>query len=422
VTQSPRAVLPRRSDPERGVVSIVALFVALALGGLSFGLLQSSLASRKTFDRAESNVRALEAAETGFVRAEIEVASLVDPHGDGVGTLTGTHGGASFEVTATQDPDAPDRWTLVSRGTSRSSTRTLDECVRRTAHTMFPDALLSRNSLVFGGKNQTDAYDSRLGTYASQAVHSDSGGTYALEGGDIGSNSGFIQLNGSSVYVRGDAIPGPLHTVTDSGNPTVTGDTTPRKNELDLPPPKFSEFEAALATNDNGNWVASGGNLAYDAAERSLEFKSGGVLTMPGGTYFFSELKVSGGARIEFAGPTKIYVTGSIDLSGGVLVNSGPPTNLLVFAHPYPLPADFTPIVTTAKVKGGSHAGWAFYGPAATLEIGGGTGFWGAATAGQITISGNCYFHYDLALETVGILGPASIERLHWRESTLPRR
>src|SRR5687768_11225925 len=116
---TPRAtpVRPRR-DGERGVVSLVALFIALALGGLSFGMLTSSIASRKTFDRTQSNLRALEAAETGFARAEQEISSLVDAHGDGVGNLTGTYAGGTFQVTATQDPDLPDRWNLVSKGTS----------------------------------------------------------------------------------------------------------------------------------------------------------------------------------------------------------------------------------------------------------------------------------------------------------------
>jgi hypothetical protein len=416
------AVLARR-DGERGVVSIVALFIALALGGLSFGMLQSSIASRKTFDRTGSNLRALEAAETGFAKAEQEISSLVDAHGDGVGNLTGTYASGTFQVTATQDPALTDRWNLVSKGTSGASTRTIDECVRRTVNTMFPDALLSRNDLIFGGKNHTDAYDSRLGSYASQAIHSDAGGTYAMAGGDIGSNSGFIQLNGSSVYIRGDAIPGPLHTVTDSGHPIVTGDTTPRKTELDLPPPPLSEFEAALATNANGTWSAAGGNLTYDDASKDLSFKgAGGVLTMPGGTYFFSSLQLTGNATLKFTGPAKIFVTGSIDLAGGTLVNPGDPGDLIVLAHPYALPPGFTPTSTTAKVNGGADSAWAFYGPFATLEVGGGVGFWGAATAQQISISGNCYFHYDKALEEIGILGPATIERIHWRESTLPRR
>jgi hypothetical protein len=413
----------RRRRSERGVVSIVALFVAIALGGLSFAMLNSSVSSRQTFDRGDNNRRALEAAETGFARAEQEVSSLVDPHGDGPGNLTGTYAGGTFEVTATQDATYKDRWILVARGTHGLSTRTVEECVRRTVNTMYPDALLSKNSLVFDGSNQTDAYDSRLGSYASQAIHSDAGGPYAMEGGDIGSNSGFIQLSGSSVYVRGDAIPGPLHEVTDHGNPTVTGDTTPRKTELTLPPPKLSEFEAAYTTNANGNWTATGGNLTYSDAQKSLSYKgSGGVLTLPGGTYFFSSLSLTGNASIRFTGPTKIYVTESLNLAGGSLVNTGSPSDLMVFAHPYPLPPGHTPTTTECKVNGGADAGWAFYGPSASLEIGGGVGLFGASTAGQIKISGNSFFHYDKALAEMGILGPALIERIYWRESSLPRR
>lgn len=415
--------LPAHRARERGTITILAAFLALAVGGLSLGLLQEGLASRQTLVRNEDSLRALEEAETGLARAEEEISSLVDTAADGIGNLVGPFAGGSYAVTATQDPLLPDRWTLRATGRRGSGVRRIEVGLRRTPNAMFRDALLSNDDLVIGGTNRTDAYDSALGTYVSQAVNLDEGGTYALDGGSIGSNAGIIQLNGSSIYVRGDAIPGPLHTVSESGNPVVTGDTTPRKQELDLPPPPLADFEAALASGDNGSWTLVGGSLAYDAGAASLALSGKGTLTLPGGTYFFSSFTASGNSKVVFEGPTKIYVTGSLDMSGGTVLNaSGSPSDLQIYAHPYPLPTGFAPLATTVKLNGGVNAAWALYGPQAEVTIGGGGDVYGSTVAKKITIGGNCFFHYDRALEDVGLLGPALIERFYWREASPPRR
>src|SRR5205823_469116 len=178
-----------------------------------------------------------------------------------VGTLSGALDGARFQVQATPDATLPSHWKVTSKGTSRMATRTIEVGLKRIPGGAFVEGLFSHKDLTFDGTNVTDAYDSRLGTYSSQATHSDASGTYALEGGNVGSNSGFIELHGSSITVRGHAIPGPGRSVNEFGHPIVTGDTTPRKYERDLPPTPLSEFQSAVTTNANGSWTQSGGHL-----------------------------------------------------------------------------------------------------------------------------------------------------------------
>jgi hypothetical protein len=412
-----------RAEGERGSVSVLALIVAITVGGLSLAMLQEGLAAKGTLGRVEADVRSLELAETGLSRAERELTELIDTTGDGIGAVSGTFAGGSFGVTATQDVVRPERWTLLSTGRHGRSTRQVEVLVRRVESALYRYGLLSDDDLVFNGLNTTDQYDSRLGTYASQAVNADDGGTFAQEGGSVGSNSGVVELNGSSVYIRGDAIPGPLHSVEESGNPTVLGDTTPRRYEQELPPPPYDDFRAAYLSNDNllGITTSLGAVLSYDPLTMELSVK-GGKATFTGGTYFFSSITLRSQATLEVSGASKVYVTGNVDLTGGVLSNSGAPADFQVFAHPYDLPPGSSPTDTQVKINGGSGASWAFYGPAVDLKIGGGSDLFGAAVAKSITISGNCAFHYDKALGEIGGYGETTIERIAWRELTSPRR
>jgi hypothetical protein len=407
---------------ERGSAAVAATFLALALGGLSLALLHEGTATKQSLDRTKASFLAFEAAETGFTRSEEELSANKDTGEDGIGNLTGTIGGGTFTVTAVNDPVLTDRWTLTSKGKDALGVRTLEECVKVMASGAFVEGLFSHDDLTFDGVNRTDAYDSRLGTYALQATNVDASGTYAQLGGNVGSNAGFIDLHGSAITIRGDAIPGPLHTVNEMGNPVVTGDTAPRKYEKDLTPTSLADFQAANTTNNNGNWTRVGGSLSYNSTTKALTYQTAGVLTMPGGTYFFSSLTLKAGATIKFTGPAKIYVTGSMDMVGGTLINDGAPPDLMIFAHPYPVPSGTAPTSTNVKINGGSGSKWAMYGPEANLTIGGGSEIYGAAVAKSITINGNNYFHYDKALNDLLPQGASKIQRLYWRETTPPNR
>jgi hypothetical protein len=406
----------------RGSATLAGMFLALALGGLSVALLGNAVASKKSLTRTEDSLRALEAAETGRGLAEQELSASKDTSNDGIGNVTGTLGSGSWTVVATKDPTLVQRWKVTSTGRSGMATRTIEEGVRIRPNGAFVEGLFSHDSMVFNGVNKTDAYYSSLGTYASQAVNVDSGGTYALTGGNIGSNAGFIDLNGSSIEIRGDAIPGPLHTVNESGNPIVTGDTTPRKYETDLPLTPLSEFQAANSSNNNENWTESGGNLSYDSATKAMSYKAGGTLTLPGGTYFFSDVKLTGNSTIKFTGPSKIYVTGSFDLGGGTIINTGVPSDVMIFAHPYAVPSGYTPTSTSVSLQGGAQSRWVMYGPSAKLTIGGGSEIYGAAVAKSIKVDGNNYFHYDRSLDDLMPIGAAKVEHVYWLDTRVPNR
>jgi hypothetical protein len=413
----------RRVAREAGNMLLAALFLSLMLAGLAVGLLGEGMAARAGVVRSETSVRALEVAEVGLARAELELASGQDAGNDGLGTITGSWAGGTFAVAVTADPVLAERFSAIATGTVDNSQRRIEVGLRRRSSGAFIEGLFSINDLTFGGNSVSDAYDTRLGTYASQAVNTDAYGSYAQDGGNLGSNTGFITLMGSSVTVRGDAVPGPGRSVYENGNPVVTGDTTPRDTERDVPPTTFAEFSAANTTNQNGSWVVAGKAPNWNPVTKSFRGNAGSTVTLNAGTYFFSSLSLQGGATLRIQGDVKIYITGSMDLTGGTLVNTtGRPAAMQVFAHPYALPAGFSPTSTSVKVSGGNQSALVMYGPAAGLTLHGGSHIFGAAVARSIDVSGGVDYHYDKALEDLLPQGAARVERLYWRDLNPPRR
>ena len=416
-----RSVRQRRG--EDGFVLVAGLFLVILLGGLAVGLLEESQAAKAYLGLHEANLGALEVAEIGLIRAEMEIRAQVDQGSDGIGNALGTIANGAFDVSVHDDPVSDDRWMLRARGTLGTSTRTIEVGVRRRVNRYFVEGLFSLEDLVLNGDIQTDSYDSSMGPYAAQATNVDAYGSYSGTKGHVGSNADVVLL-GTSTAVRGNAIPGPLREVKQSGSPFVLGDKAPRMDLIDIPPEPYADYEAAYLVNDNDAAFSGypANKIRYSAANYTLSVAAGETMVIPAGTYFLKSLELKGGATLEIGGDVKLYVTGELNLGGGTLVNAGAPTDFQVHAHPYALPDGFAPTSTTVKVNGGVNVGMSLIGPGADLVIGGGDHFFGAAVAKSITVGGNCFFHYDAAVGEKMIEGVATMERLFWREPNTPRR
>jgi hypothetical protein len=412
------------SAEQRGFAFVLVLFFVLVIGGLSMGLLQEGFAARTSLGNHKSNLHALELAETGLVRAETELRSGTDLDGNGIGNVSGMAANGSYLVTAVADPNLTNRWTLSATGAHGNSRRRVEVLVRRRTGSSFADALFSQDTLPLSSV-VSDAYDSRLGTYASQAVNTDAAGSYALPYGSVGSNSN-IELDGSTVWVRGNAVPGSGGDVVTSGSPTVTGDMAPRLLDIDMPPPPFSEFQAAKQSNDNGSFQGGGnGNkIRYNNATGALAITGNSTVNFPGGTYFFTSFTVLGGSTVNFTGPVKIYVTETVDIGADSNLVASSPSDVQLMVHGYNMKSqDGAPVgETLVKINGGSDITWAMYGPDASLDIGGGNQFYGAAVGKHIELQGNNSFHYDMALGETLRTHVADLERLYWRELSPPNR
>jgi hypothetical protein len=410
-----------RTLDERGAIAITATFFALAICGVALAFLSQVDASKKLFDRGESSVRALEAAETGVARAEEEISSQIDTGTDGIGNLSGTIAGASFDVTATQDAVVTNEWILRARGTQGDSQRRLEVRVRRLRTTVWNYGIFAATSISISGGASTDSYDSRLGSYASQAKNSDSYGSYAGKSAPVGAN-GAIGI--SKGEIRGDSNAGPGFVTSLSGTGVVTGSTTSLKKVVPIPDTPLAAFVTAATKNDDGAWTTTGGTT-FNAVTKALSVSSGNTLVLTKGTYFFSSITLTGGSKIQVASGDQvtIYITDSLDLSGGTMVNmTETPAKLQIYQEPYALPVGFVPTKNQAKLTGNSSAAFVYYGPSTPVDLGGQEDYFGAIIGKSINASGAARVHYDVSLHDDFVTNHAPIRRIYWRDVAPPQR
>ena len=195
------------------------------------------------------------------------------------------------------------------------------------------------------------------------------------------------------VLVRGNANPGPDDVVKMSGPVTVTGSTTPASDPFAVPTIDVGNA-ATVNDNDTIGLTSSGKDPVSSSPDFSLSGND--TITLNSGTYYFQSFSISGGSTVVInpnSGPITIYVTNSLSISGGGLVNQGNvPSNLRFY-------------VTGSSVSYSGNSD--FYGvivaPDGDLSISGDADFFGSLIAKKSTMSGNSRIHYDEALETTDV-------------------
>ncbi len=175
---------------------------------------------------------------------------------------------------------------------------------------------------VNAGSIVTDSYISTDGPY---------NGLTALDNGDVCSCKD-IKIHGSKV-INGDVMPGFGYSVTVAGvSGNITGYTT---NTIDNCPSVPVDPGDVKYNNDNDTIPPKlkDGSKWYKGSINSIDMQAGGNLNLPPGTFYFDSIKLSGGATITITGPTTIYVGGSVDATGGAIVNkSANPQDLTLIA------------------------------------------------------------------------------------------
>jgi Flp pilus assembly protein TadG len=174
-----------------------------------------------------------------------------------------------------------------------------DLTVTQTTYTRpgTPGGIVGHSGIFVKNNLFAAGYDSRNTTNPTPGNSTDHGA--------LGSNSVIKAKNNSAL--RGDAILGPSGSV--SGL-SVTGTSLQRAADLTRP--------AAPAWNPGKN----PGNIAPDYSVSSN-------VTLPGGTYWFTSLTVSG--TLNFGGPATIYLNGDGDISGTLSAYQDRPANLQIY-------------------------------------------------------------------------------------------
>lgn len=235
-------------------------------------------------------------------------------------------------------------------------------------------------SVVMSGSAYTDSYNSENGPYSAGA---------ARQKGHVCTN-GVITMSGSAA-IRGDAHPGVGKTVKRSGSSNVVGTISPLTKPLSYPPVDPGN---AAVTNNNSSIPLSALNKQPLNSKKEFTLSGADSVALSPGTYYFSKLALSGGSTIKISGPTTIYVTGDVALSGGSVANlTFLPKNLQLF-----------PMGAKCDISGSSNFYGLVYGPNTAVIRSGSADYFGAIIGADLTMSGSGGIHADEALDSL-ILG-----------------
>ena len=405
----------------RGDSMVALLCFTVVTAGLCAAM-STMVGTRVSLARMSRDVMgAMDAAESGLSASRVELYMQKDPGGDGIGTISGSIDNGEYSVSCTAIDATHMR--LVStgkRGIARKAIESVVTVEKQQWSPWFAAAFGDKFVTVSGG-TFTDAYDSTLGTYASQATHVAPDGTvYAIADGDVGSN-GDVTLNGTGSKVNGDATPGPSSTVYYNGGSWVSGTTTPEEKPVVLPPidmsPVTDASGAILASaKDYSKFTISKG--VKISANGDISISAGGQITIPEGNWYINSIKSTGGATIVIQGKVKMFVKHSIDLASATIQNQLQlPTALQIFGMG-DTSANSADIV---KLNAGAGLYAAVYAPKMEVTISGGGAIYGSITAGSIKNTGGSAFHFDEAL--VGSFVGSSemlVTEVTWQRTVVP--
>ncbi|MBI4231308.1 MAG: hypothetical protein HY608_10770, partial [Planctomycetes bacterium] len=296
----------RRRHNQTGSVMMVALVAMIGLSAACLAYYGLTTTQMNENAGREYTQRALWLAEAGVS------AAIQDLNGGGEGNLSADLGDGTYETVVVDNGDGTS--TLTSTGTYQGTFRVLETNIEPTTSSVFTHSLFSDETLTLNGNILTDSYDSSLGTYASQATNTISWGggsfSYANANGDAGSNDS-IDINGSTA-VMGDAVAGPDGSVDLNGNVHVEGLVENLTTTTELEPVTITY----PSSNDNANVGVSGVD--------KLQTNNSDV-TMSGGIYHLTQIKVNGNGNILITGDSTLYLTEGMQVNGNgqLLISPG---------------------------------------------------------------------------------------------------
>lgn len=337
-----------------------------------------------------NSTAALDIAEAGIERAIWEIrynasgfsgwTHTVDSNGNDVYTISvngfSTYSGQAIGDYTVDAAVAPDGMSSVVISAGYVPNRNSPDAYRKIkveySRHNFGKAVVGLSGIIMSGQASTDSYDSSLGSYDSQPHTAE---------GDIVTN-GPISLSGNA-YVNGDAHPGPDYPF--SGTPPVSGSYGTLQAPFTVDPIPPSVVSAAQATNDNSNILLNGEPYTGGTA---ISLTSDDVLTLPGGTYYFTSILVTSDAEIDVTGPSTIYVDGgNVNLAGKGIINAGQPRDLLLYSTG-----------SSISLSGQSACVGAIYAPTSSVTLTGQENFYGSIICGSNMDSGQAKIHFDLDL------------------------
>jgi RHS repeat-associated protein len=215
--------------------------------------------------------------------------------------------------------------------------------------------------------------------------------------GNVATN-GNITLSGSST-IQGDATVGPGKRVTTSGTAHVTGTTSVAASTFDCKPIDLVALKTTLqSSNDNARIPQTGQHKNPLTGANHTDFVMSGTdtLTLPAGTYYFTNFVVSGSSVITVNGPVHILCSGTVSMSGTSAITGTTSYNLHLWV------SGASVALSSATIKG------FVYAPSASVSLASAT-LVGSVFANSVTMSGSAHVTrtIDDVAPRVAITSPA---------------
>ncbi len=244
---------------------------------------------------------------------------------------------------------------------------------------VFTYGVFAQTKITTSGGELFDGYDSEEAPYT--AATADSTATLWSNGVMVISNTTVLgDITAASAILRGS-------------NVLVTGATTasaPAATAMDINTCPDGSFTPASS-------IPSGPSISYNAGTGVLNVSGGGVLTLTGTNYYFSQVVLSGNSSLSANPPggahTDIVISDLLNLSGASVANiTGSPTTLGFSSCGSPVSP------STWTLSGGSGGAFSVYAPNHPVTVSGNGDILGAVVASTFTASGGSQLHYDAAL------------------------
>ncbi len=381
-----------RIGSEKGSALLIALLLTAMLSLVAIMAVDTSSTDMELSFNVVNGERAFYLAEAGAKRAFV---TINDNPGWTAGFANVSFGDGAYGVTITDsavNPALSDTVIVLSTGNLNDAQASVEMTLVPKKNHPFLKAMFGENSVEIKNSFETDSYNSDSGTYAATQEWLD---------GDIGSNGTITVHNSATIGGNvSTSLPGGLSI---NAGATIYGDTTSSAPEDHPAPVPQSEFDWALANNDNSSGIS--GTFSYNPATKALE--SSDDVVLGDGVYFFSSVILKNSATLSIApgAQATVYVTGDIELKNSASMNTaGMPQDLVIYSQ-----GDFV-------LKNSGDINAVFYSPEGEADLRNSGAFFGAIVAYDIICHNSAKFHYDRNLGKIQRPSNGEMEIVAWRE------
>lgn len=172
----------------------------------------------------------------------------------------------------------------------------------------------------FAGRAVTSCSDVSMSGGIIDSAGVAAGSTAPTNAGNVFTN-GNITLSGSST-IKGNAVIGPARHVTTSGSAAITGTTTNASSTFNCQPIDLVALKNIVSVTNDNSHIPQTTNHHNALVGTSFTMSGTDGITIPAGTYYFTNVSISGSSVITLSGPVNILVNGSVSVSGGSIISS----------------------------------------------------------------------------------------------------